>query len=36
LGRAAEAKKQALEQLLSRPPLDIQVIAERMAAQQPV
>ena len=34
LGRAAEAKRRALEQLLSRPPLDAQVMAERMAASQ--
>ena len=34
LGRAAEAKKQALEQLRSKPPQDAQVIAERMAASQ--
>ena len=32
VGRAAEAKKKALDQLRSRPPLDAAVLAERKAA----
>ena len=32
IGRAAEAKKKALDQLRSRPPLDPAVLAERKAA----
>ena len=32
VGRAAEAKKKALDQLRSRPPLDPVVVAERKAA----
>ena len=32
MGRAAEAKKKALEQLRSRPPIDPAVLAERKAA----
>src|SRR4051794_31892486 len=32
VARAAEAKKKALEQLRSRPPLDASVVAERQAA----
>lgn len=32
VGRAAEAKEKALEQLRSRPPLDAKVIAERNTA----
>jgi hypothetical protein len=32
VGRAAEAKKKALEQLRSRPPIDAAVLAERKAA----
>jgi hypothetical protein len=31
IGRAAEAKKKALEQLRSRPPLDPKIMAERKA-----
>jgi hypothetical protein len=34
IGRAAEAKKKALEQLRSRPPLDPAVLAERKAASE--
>jgi Family of unknown function (DUF6481) len=34
VARAAEAKKKALEQLRSRPPLDASVVAERQAASE--
>ena len=34
LGSAAKAKKKALEQLRSRPPVDEQVVAERQAKRQ--
>jgi hypothetical protein len=34
VGRAAEAKEKALEQLRSRPPVDEKVAAERLAASQ--
>ena len=33
IGRAAEAKKKALEQLRSKPPLDEKLVAERAAAR---
>ena len=33
VGRAAEAKKKALEQLLSKPPVDEKIVAERQAAR---
>ena len=33
VGRAAEAKQKALDQLRSRPPLDEKVVAERQAAR---
>ena len=34
IGRAAEAKKKALDQLRSRPPVDPAVLAERKAASE--
>ena len=33
VGRAAEAKKRALDQLRSKPPLDEKIVAERQAAR---
>jgi len=33
VGRAAEAKKKALDQLRSKPPLDEKIVAERQAAR---
>lgn len=33
VGRAAEAKKKALEQLRSKPPIDEKIVAERAAAR---
>ena len=33
IGRAAEAKKKALEQLRSKPPVDEKIVAERAAAR---
>lgn len=33
IGRAAEAKKKALEQLRSKPPIDEKIVAERAAAR---
>jgi hypothetical protein len=34
VGRAAEAKRKALDQLRSKPPLDEKIVAERKAARQ--
>jgi hypothetical protein len=34
VGRAADAKQKALDQLRSKPPVDEKVVAERQAAQQ--